>query len=93
MSPPLCLSRNTSNVQACSSPLPQYYASFDGAEEKAATQVGARYLSVTPWFCSVTCPAVIGKYEVYYDDYHVTRTYAEYLTLVLAKALHLSAFS
>ena len=93
MNPPLCLSRNTSDVQACSSPPPQYLAAYDDAEKKAATQMGARYLSVTPWFCSTTCPPVIGTYDVYFDDYHITRSYAEYLTRVLDEALDLSAYT
>ncbi len=91
--PPLCLSRNTTNVQACSSPIPGYLAANNTAEERAANGVGARYLSVTPWFCAATCAAVIGRYEVYFDGYHITRAYAEYLTRVLDSALALSRYA
>jgi peptidoglycan/LPS O-acetylase OafA/YrhL len=93
VNPPLCLSLNTTNVQACSSPIPGNLAADNTAEQRAATKVGARYLSVTPWFCAATCAAVIGRYEVYFDGYHITRAYAEYLTRVLGSALALSGYT
>ena len=40
------------------------------AEESAASETGTHYVSVTPWFCSSTCVAVIGNFEVYWDDFH-----------------------
>ncbi len=68
----------------------QWDASLNNAEQMAATEEGARYVNVTPWFCSSTCTAVIGKYEVYWDDYHITAAYALFLAGVLAKSLPLS---
>ena len=88
---PQCLARNTDDVQACSAPLVHYVADVNRAEAKAADAVNARYISVIPWFCSTTCTAVIGKYEVYYDDYHITGTYSLYLTRVLSQALQLGS--
>ncbi len=93
VSPPLCLSRHEADVQACSAPLPGFLVRSNRAEQRAARQVGARYLDTTPWFCSATCTAVIGRYEVYYDDYHITLAYAVYLARVLNDALVLSAYS
>ena len=62
--------------------------------EKMAASREARdkdhYVNVTRWFCANTCPAVIGKYEVYFDQYHITAAYASFLAGVLAKALPLS---
>ena len=86
---PDCLARNPHDVQACSSPFVPFYASLDRAEQRAATDQDAQYVNVTPWFCSNTCTAVIGKYEVYLDQYHVTAAYAFYLAGVLAAALPL----
>jgi hypothetical protein len=86
---PDCLARNPDDVQACSSPFVPFYASLDRAEQRAATDQDAQYVNVTPWFCSNTCTAVIGKYEVYLDQYHVTAAYAFYLAGVLAAALPL----
>jgi peptidoglycan/LPS O-acetylase OafA/YrhL len=93
VSPPLCLSRHTTDVQACASPLSSDLAEYDAAEESAAAKVGARYLSVTPWFCSATCTAVVGRYEVYFDGYHITRAYAVYLTRVLSRALGFAGYN
>ena len=50
---------------------------------------GARYVDVTPWFCSTICTAVVGRYEVYYDQYHVTADYSIVLEQVLQQALRL----
>lgn len=86
---PDCLARHTGDVQACSSPFLPFYASMDKAEQSAATDQGAQYVNVTPWFCSSSCTAVIGKYEVYLDQYHVTAAYALFLAGVLAAALPL----
>ena len=61
------------------------------AEQAAASEAGTRYISVLPWFCSTTCTAVIGKFEVYFDLYHVTAAYTFYLDRVLSEALSLSA--
>jgi peptidoglycan/LPS O-acetylase OafA/YrhL len=93
ISPPVCLLGHTTDVQACSSPLPQYLTQTNAAELKAAKRVGARYVSVIPWFCSTTCTTVIGRYEVYYDDYHITLAYSAYLTKVLAAVLALPKYA
>jgi hypothetical protein len=88
---PQCLSRNSTNVQECSGPQSSYWKEYVRAEQVAAATTGARYISVLPWFCSTTCTAVIGKYEVYFDLYHVTAAYTFYLDRVLSQALSLSA--
>jgi peptidoglycan/LPS O-acetylase OafA/YrhL len=87
---PQCLSRNSANVQACSGPESSYWKQYLHAEQMAASNVGARYVNVLPWFCSTTCTAVIGKFEVYFDRYHVTAAYTFYLARVLGQALSLS---
>jgi hypothetical protein len=67
-----------------------WYASYEHAEQMAATEEGAHYVNITPWFCSNTCTAVIGKYEVFWDQGHITAAYAYFLAGVLTRALHLS---
>ncbi|MGD0313810.1 MAG: acyltransferase family protein [Acidimicrobiales bacterium] len=89
-SPPQCLSRNTTDVQACSAPLSSRVANYNAAERSAAAYVGARYVDIIPWFCSTTCTSVIGHYEVYLDDYHITQAYSIYLAHVLSDALQLT---
>jgi peptidoglycan/LPS O-acetylase OafA/YrhL len=88
---PQCLSRNGADVQACSAPNTSTWTQYADAEQAAATSAGARYISVIPWFCSTTCTAVIGKYEVYFDDHHITGAYSFFLSGVLSQALDLSA--
>ena len=61
----------------------------NGAE--AVTSVGGRYIDVTPWFCSTTCTAVIGNYQVYFNQAHVMGSYATSLGGVMADALQLPA--
>ncbi len=89
--PPTCLSQHATNVQACSSPLSGYLIKYDRVEQAAVTTVGGRYLDMTPWFCSETCTAVVGKYEVYINSDHVTKVYTFALGGVLTKALHLQS--
>ena len=86
---PQCLSRHPDNVQACSGPVSLWQSSVNKAEQMAATEEGAQYVSVTPWFCSSTCTPVIGNYEVYWDQFHITAAYALFLGGVLAKSLPL----
>jgi peptidoglycan/LPS O-acetylase OafA/YrhL len=84
---PECLADNATNVQHCSGAITTGLSKFNRAEQLAAGDAGARYVSVTPWFCSTDCPAVVGRYNVYLDQFHVTGTYSLVLQEVLAKAL------
>jgi peptidoglycan/LPS O-acetylase OafA/YrhL len=87
---PECLSQHPNNVQACSAPLETFFALRDKAEAAASKEEGVHYVSTTPWFCSSTCTAVIGDYEVYWDDAHITDTYAQFLAGVLVGSFPLS---
>ena len=62
---------NTDDVQACSGRLSGVCPLYNEAEKKAAAAAGAR-MSASSVFCSSTCTAVIGKYEVYLDKWHIT---------------------
>ena len=88
---PDCLSRNGADVQACSGAESSFWMHYIDAEQGAAANAGARYINVLPWFCSTTCTAVIGKFEVYYDLSHATAAYTLYLDRVLGQALSLSS--
>ncbi len=87
---PDCLSANPHDVQACSSPPATALSAYLGVEKAAAQQSGARYVNTTPWFCSTTCVPIVGRYVVYFDNQHMTETYARYLRLVLAHTLGLA---
>ena len=84
---PTCLAAHTDDVQACSAPRAVAVSPFTQVERAAALSAGAGYIDTTPWFCSSTCTALIGNYDVYLDQKHLTATYSMYLRGVLAEAL------
>jgi len=84
-----CLAIQTKSVQLCGSAYPS--PDFPGqqiAEAAAASSTGSTYVSTIPWFCTKTCSPVIGKYFAYYDQGHVSTTYALYLSGVMTAALN-----
>ena len=87
-SAPTCLAANPTSVQSCSSPRRVAApASAAVADITAAEARHVLYVDVLPWICSATCSPIIGSALVYEDRFHITQTYAEYLTGVLATAL------
>jgi SGNH domain (fused to AT3 domains) len=85
---PQCLAANPTAVQSCAVNNPngktrQHFA----AERAAASAEGVAYLDPQPWLCTATCSPVIGHLVAYYDTFHVSATYAEYLSGVWASAL------
>jgi peptidoglycan/LPS O-acetylase OafA/YrhL len=49
-------------------------------ERKTIEEIGGRYIDVLSLFCTDICPSVIGDVIVYFDDDHVTKTYAQTLS-------------
>jgi peptidoglycan/LPS O-acetylase OafA/YrhL len=90
---PQCLVQHSQDVQACSAPPNRFVSRYNRAEMAAASSAGVRYVDVTPWFCSTTCTAVVSKYQVFFDQYHVGLYYSYFLGPVLGQALDLSAYS
>jgi peptidoglycan/LPS O-acetylase OafA/YrhL len=86
---PGCLQRHTQDVQACSLPNLSRSSISEVADRAAANVVGAQYVNVRPWFCSSTCSEIIGRYAVYWDPWHVTRSYSQLLEGVLGGSLGL----
>lgn len=87
---PDCLSLHPDAVQDCSGTPVSWQVPYLRAEKAAADQTGARYIDLIPWFCSATCPPVIGRYLVYWDSLHITAAYSLYLAPLLRQALPLS---
>jgi hypothetical protein len=89
---PICLSMHPHDAQSCAVPARSHLSPlFRQAEARAAVFAGARYVDTMPWFCTRTCSAVIGHFDVYADQQHVTNTYAQALEGVLATSLGLPA--
>ncbi len=87
---PTCLAQHPNDVQVCAGRSPDLYSPWRKAEQAAAEAHAASYIDTLPWFCSSgICPAVIGQFNVYFDMYHVSSAYANYLEVVLAHALQL----
>ena len=86
---PDCLSLHPTDVQQCSGHPLAYISALNDAERGAADATGARYIDTVPWFCSTTCTDVIGRYQPYWDPYHITAAYSAALGRVLADAVDL----
>jgi peptidoglycan/LPS O-acetylase OafA/YrhL len=84
---PVCLAAHPGDVQACSTPVGSTGLPLNAVERSTAAASGVQYIDPTPWFCARTCTAVIGNYGVYLDQFHITSTYAQYLSVVLGRAL------
>jgi peptidoglycan/LPS O-acetylase OafA/YrhL len=91
-SPPDCLAQHPSAIQICSTHRPLYPSAYEQAELHGVTAMGGRYISVTPWFCSTRCTSVVGHYELYLNELHVTQTYTLFLQNVLAQQLDLARY-
>jgi len=88
---PDCLAAHESNTSQCDVAESQAVVpAAISAEEKAASQVHAKFVNVTPWICTKSeCPSVIGNFDVYQDPFHLTSSYSDYLSPVLGIALGL----
>jgi SGNH domain (fused to AT3 domains) len=85
---PECLAANPTSIQSCAVTNPngktrQHFA----AERAAASDEGVAYIDPQPWLCTATCSPVIGHMVAYYDTFHVSATYAEYLSGVWADVI------
>ncbi len=89
---PDCLARYPRNVQRCSGQNLPNIVSQNHAEASAATQTGARYIDVVPWFCSTICTGVVGHYQPYWDPYHITASYSMALGQALDYSINLAGF-
>lgn len=90
---PACLAANPLDVQQCSRPNSGYFAEHNVAEQQAAVATGARYIDTVPWFCMKTCTDVIGRYQPYWDPYHVTAMYSLVLGQMLGYSIDLPAYA
>ena len=79
---PDCLAAHESNISQCN--VAESQAVVPVAIE-AAGESGepghAKFVNVTPWICTKSeCPQVIGNFDVYQDPFHLTSSYADYLS-------------
>jgi len=87
---PVCLAAHSSDVQACATPLSVAETGvLTSAENQAATANGAEYINPAPWICSHLSEPIVGNIRVYNDQYHLSATYAKFLSGVVQTALNL----
>jgi hypothetical protein len=83
-----CLALHMQAVAACSTPRTAAVLSGpESSNEAAATAVHALYVNVVPWICSTVCTPIVGHNLVYENQYHITRTYSDFLTGALSSQL------
>lgn len=82
-----CVAAHSRDVQACSTERAKAVSPFFDAEREAATAAGALYVDTVPWVCTERCQPVIADNIVYYNPYHFTKSYADYLAGAVADAL------
>jgi hypothetical protein len=83
----LCLAAHTRDIQVCSTERANAVSPFFDAERAAASAAGALYVDTVPWVCAEKCEPVISDIVVYYNPWHFTTKYANYLTGAVADAL------
>lgn len=78
---PTCLAQHPTKVRTCAVPYanPSTEPHFV-AEQSAAAAAKVPYIATRGWLCTATCSAIVGTMVVYFDQGHVSSTYAEYLS-------------
>jgi len=87
---PECLSEHENNVQACTQQRSKatYRPDLREIRREASVGAGAMFIDPMSWFCTATkCPAVINNISVYADGYHMSGTYAAWISPKLEAAL------
>ena len=88
--PPMCLASYSTSVQKCAVATPNPIVHNQGhqaAEKAAAAATKTLYVNPTPWLCTKTCSPVIGSMLAYADQWHISDTYATYLSAVFGDAI------
>jgi hypothetical protein len=87
---PVCLAAHLSDAKACATPLSAAETGvLNPAEEQAAAANDAKYLDTRQWVCAQLCVPIVGHIRVYNDQYHLSATYAKYLSGAIQTALGL----
>jgi hypothetical protein len=87
---PDCLSVHPTAIQKCAFSLTAglYEPQTRTALNQAAARDGATLINPAPWLCTArVCPPVIGSTVTYFDDSHLSSTYAMMLVPELSSAL------
>lgn len=61
--------------------------SHQPGEKAAAAATKTLYVNTIPWLCTKSCSPITGSMGVYSDQWHITVTYATYLSTVLGDSI------
>ena len=86
-----CVSKPGATISICASVRTKAdNNAINKIEQAAAISVKATFIDTVAWACDAyMCPAIIDNKLVYFDQWHFTATYVDWLTPSLAKALML----
>jgi SGNH domain (fused to AT3 domains) len=85
---PECLAAHQQDVARCATPRKTALKNvYHEAEQAAAAANGATYVDPTPWFCAKICWPIIGRMLVYRNQFHITATYAAFLSGAVRAAI------
>ena len=85
---PTCLSRNYTNVHACSPTVTNAYRVDIFEMMQDFDKAGENVVWVRNWFCANNlCPTIVGNLLVYRDDNHITVTYGSFVAPLLDSAV------
>jgi peptidoglycan/LPS O-acetylase OafA/YrhL len=85
--PVACLEENLSDASQCVVPIAKAFTVFPerhSAVRSAVETAGFQFVDTLPFFCTDTCPPVVGNMTVRRDAGHITNTYAAWLSPMLA---------
>ena len=85
--PITCLQENLSDASQCVVPTADAFQNFPerhSAVRSAVETAGFQFVDTLPFFCTDTCPSVVGNMTVRRDAGHITNTYAAWLSPMLA---------
>jgi len=88
-----CVSKPKVNLALCSAGRMQAdNAKFNSIEAKAAKSVGATYIDTVEWACTASlCPVVINNKLAYFDQWHFSESYIQFLKPALEIKLALKS--
>ena len=86
---PECAAKNPKQLFLCNRPVKKAIAEPNRRQlvADAARQAGLKVVDPAPWFCTKTCPVVIGNVLVFKDNSHMTPAFARVLIPLLDRAI------
>jgi hypothetical protein len=84
-----CVAAHTTDLTMCRRPVEQAIVEPRRRTlvEDAAQAQGVTIVDPTPWFCTTTCPAVVGNILVWKDSSHISTYYSKMLAPLLDEKL------